>query len=65
MDRQALPGDAWAPSSGSYEEAVLSWFEQVERLYRAGNRGDRRPAAESTQAPGPRPDPDTSSRERS
>jgi hypothetical protein len=56
MDPQA----SWAPLSGSYEEAVLSWHEQVNASFRreprsAGNTGDQ------GGQPGPqRPAPDGS-----
>jgi len=54
---QSSRGAAWVPRPGSYEEAVLTWFEQLERAfqkYEAGGRtGTRRDLKPPASAPRP------------
>jgi hypothetical protein len=37
----------WSPLQGSYEEAVLSWYEQVDMSFRRHALDQRRAAQES------------------
>lgn len=34
MERQGTIEAGWSPLRGSYEEAVLSWYEQIEMSFR-------------------------------
>jgi hypothetical protein len=34
MSPKKLSQNAWVPASGSWEEAVFSWNEQIERAFR-------------------------------
>ena len=34
MEKGRAPNGGWFPMRGSYEEAVLSWYEQIEMSFR-------------------------------
>ena len=34
MDRERVRDEGWLPLQGSYEEAVLSWYEQIDLSFR-------------------------------
>jgi len=56
MREQPSRGAAWLPRPGSYEEAVLTWFEQFERAFRKYEAGarTRTPRDLNPSAPAPR-----------
>jgi hypothetical protein len=58
MDRQAATEVSWSPLQGSYEEAVLSWYEQVEMSFRRRQIESERTGHEArTRAEQVRPQP--------
>lgn len=44
MGRATRSEAGWGPLLGSYEEAVLSWDEQVEKVFAESRRHDPAPA---------------------
>jgi hypothetical protein len=38
MERGSTIEEGWQPLRGSWEEAVLSWYEQVETSFRSAKR---------------------------
>jgi len=51
MSPKRLSQNVWLPASGSWEEAVFSWHEQIERAF----RGVRSAPTEQTQLRGESP----------
>jgi len=60
---RTYPALYWLPTSGSWEEAVLSWSEQVHLAFRRGRaarqgpaeKGGERPAQQVAGSTGPAP----------
>jgi hypothetical protein len=47
VERLRVNEGGWDPARGSYEEAVLTWYEQIEQSFRRRDMEPRRPESES------------------
>jgi hypothetical protein len=55
VDRRQVNEVGWFPAGGSYEEAVLSWHEQIEMSFRRRELAARRTAQEPPMRRGEQP----------
>lgn len=52
MERERATDAGWFPLRGSYEEAVLSWYEQIEMSFRRREFEAQRAGREERMRPG-------------